>query len=215
MKKSFTTLNLPLVIGALLTILVSCNNPTTERSENGTADKTQIANQTPEKASLSQEERIKKGKHLVITLGCDDCHTQKKYHEGMPEPDMDLHMAGFIEGTKLPPYDMATVNAGWTLANEHFTAWVGAWGTSFAANITPDNATGIGNWTEKNFLLAMREGKYHGLEDSRPILPPMPWPAYSHLTDEEMNAMFVYLKSIKPIKNAVPAPLPPKGKRQD
>ena len=39
----------------------------------------------------------------------------------------------------------------------------------------------------------------------------MPWPAYGQLTDNELKAIFAYLKSMKPIKNAVPAPLPPQG----
>jgi hypothetical protein len=53
------------------------------------------------------------------------------------------------------------------------TSWVGPWGTSYAANLTPDK-TGIGNWSEEQFMKAIREGKYKGMDGTRPIMPPMP-----------------------------------------
>jgi len=40
-------------------------------------------------------------------------------------------------------------------------------------------------------------------------LPPMPWEMYRHFTDEDLRSIFAYLKSIKPVENAVPAPIPP------
>jgi hypothetical protein len=58
------------------------------------------------------------------------------------------------------------------LATNDFTAWAGPWGVSFAANLTPD-ATGLGSWTEAEFLSAMRTGRHMG--SGRAILPPMPW----------------------------------------
>ena len=202
-----------LAFAGLLVLLVSCDNAgTSVQEESNIEQETRANGDNPERAELTQEEVLKQGEHLVMSIGCDDCHTPKKYANGIPEPDMSKHLMGHPEGTKLPPYDQKTVDAGWTLGNQHFTAWVGPWGTSFSSNITPDTATGIGNWTEENFFRAIREGKFHGAADSRPILPPMPWPSYRNLSDDELKAMFVYLKSIKPIKNTVPAPLPPKGK---
>jgi hypothetical protein len=88
------------------------------------------------------------------------------------------------------------------------TEWVGPWGTSYAANLTPD-PTGIGSWKEEQFFLALREGKFKGLPNSRPILPPMPWDMFKHMTDGEIKAIFAYLKSIPPVSNIVPPPLPP------
>jgi hypothetical protein len=88
------------------------------------------------------------------------------------------------------------------------TAWVGPWGISYAANLTSDE-TGIGNWQEKNFIKAIREGKAKGMDNSRPILPPMPVEVLKHMTDQELKAIFAYLKSTKPIQNVVPAPEPP------
>ena len=44
---------------------------------------------------------------------------------------------------------------------------------------------------------------------SRPILPPMPWPVYRNMTDDDLKAVFAYLKSLPPIRNQVPDPLTP------
>lgn len=81
-------------------------------------------------------------------------------------------------------------------------------GGSFAANITSAE-TGIGNWTKEQFFGAIRKGKYKGLEGSRPLLPPMPWQVYRNMTDTDLNAIFAYLQTTKPIENIVPAPIAP------
>jgi len=85
------------------------------------------------------------------------------------------------------------------------TAFAGPWGVSYGANLTPDRDTGLGQWTEKMFLDAMRTGKHAGA--GRPILPPMPWPSYKQMTDDDLKAVFAYLQSVKPISNRVPEPV--------
>ena len=84
----------------------------------------------------------------------------------------------------------------------------GPWGTSFAANLTPDE-TGIGNWSFGQFKKALTEGKAKGLDGGRMLLPPMPWPNYVSMQEADLRAIFAYLKSIPPVKNIVPAPVPP------
>jgi hypothetical protein len=96
-------------------------------------------------------------------------------------------------------------NLGATLDN---TEWIGPWGISYSANLTPDS-TGIGNWTEARFITCLHTGKWMGNPSARAILPPMPVDAYSHFTDGELKAIFAYLKSIKPIHNVVPQAEPP------
>jgi hypothetical protein len=76
---------------------------------------------------------------------------------------------------------------------------------SFAANLTPDQNTGLGIWTEDMFMRAIREGRHMGT--SRPILPPMPWQAVRNLNDEDLRAVFAYLKTVPPITNHVPDPI--------
>jgi hypothetical protein len=73
---------------------------------------------------------------------------------------------------------------------------------SYAINITPDEATGIGSWTEEIFVNAMRSGRHWG--QSRPILPPMPWPAYARMTDEDLKAVYAYLRTVPAISNQAP-----------
>jgi hypothetical protein len=87
------------------------------------------------------------------------------------------------------------------------TAFSGPWGVSFAANLTPDQNTGLGIWTEEMFIKALRTGRHFGV--SRPILPPMPWQNFAKLNDDDLKAIWAYLRSIPAISNHVPDPLPP------
>ena len=89
------------------------------------------------------------------------------------------------------------------LTGKMLTNYVGPWGISYSANISSDS-TGIGNWSEKQFFKAIREGKYLGLDNTRPLLPPMPWQEYRHASDDDLRAIFAFLKSTKPVKNVVP-----------
>ena len=93
----------------------------------------------------------------------------------------------------------------WVLFTQDVTGAVGPWGASFAANLTPDNETGIGTWQPEMFINAMRSGKHLGA--GRPILPPMPWQSIGQLSDEDLKAIFTYLKTLTPVKNKVPQPL--------
>jgi hypothetical protein len=91
------------------------------------------------------------------------------------------------------------------------TAWAGPWGISYTANLTPDPETGLGQWTEQQFVDTIRTGRRQGR--GREILPPMPWPAFKNYNDADLKAMFAYLRSIPPMKNKVPDPVlaaPPK-----
>ena len=78
---------------------------------------------------------------------------------------------------------------------------------SYTRNLTPDRETGLGEWTEQQFIDTMRTGRQQGR--GRQILPPMPWMAISNLSDEDLKAIFAYLRAIPPVKNRVPEPLPP------
>jgi hypothetical protein len=80
---------------------------------------------------------------------------------------------------------------------------------SFTANLTPDPETGLGRWTEQNFVEAMRTGRHQGR--GRQILPPMPWFNYAKMTDADLKATFAYLRSIPAIRNRVPDPVVAEG----
>ena len=87
------------------------------------------------------------------------------------------------------------------------TAWAGPWGISYTSNLTPDPETGLGALSEENFIKAMRTGHHFG--GGRAILPPMPWIWVGKMTDDDLKAIFAYLKSIPPIRNRAPGPVPP------
>jgi hypothetical protein len=119
-----------------------------------------------------------------------------------PEPDMARMLSGHPESLVMPkPPDLD--QGPWVYVGSGTnTAYAGPWGITYAINLTPDENTGLGIWTEDMFVKAMRTGKHFGT--SRPILPPMPWQSYSNMTDEDLKAIYAYLKSIPPITNKVP-----------
>lgn len=159
-------------------------------------------------AKHAKEEMIKRGEYLVTIAGCNDCHTPWIMTEHGPEPDMSRMLSGHPKDVKVPP--PPKMEGGWMAAGSGtFTAWGGPWGISYAINLTPHETTGLAVWTEEMFIRAMRTGKHMGT--SRPIMPPMPWQNLAKATDDDLKAMFAYLRSIPPIDNLVPDYEPPAG----
>ncbi|MEQ1473081.1 MAG: c-type cytochrome, partial [Candidatus Acidiferrum sp.] len=74
-----------------------------------------------------------------------------------------------------------------------------ATGKVASANITADPVTGIGNYTEETFIKVLRTG-YVG---TRQLNPLMPWQFYSGLTDEDLKAMYAYLKTVPAVSHRV------------
>ncbi|HSG01867.1 MAG TPA: c-type cytochrome [Vicinamibacterales bacterium] len=167
---------------------------------------TACATPAPETAAAPVVDPVERGAYLVSTMGCHDCHTPWQMGPNGPEPDMTRALSGHPEGIEItkPPALTEQWN---TSAAATFTAWTGPWGMSFTANLTPDQNTGLGIWTEEMFVNAIRLGKHMGT--SRDILPPMPWQVYRNLTDDDLKAVFAYLRTITPISNHVPDPLTP------
>ncbi len=149
---------------------------------------------------------LKRGEYLVLTGGCGDCHTPMKMGSHGPEPDMQRMLSGHPANVKMTPAVIPPGGWGW-MGSFTNTAFQGPWGISYAINLTPDMETGLGKWTEANFVGALKTGKHLGV--SRPILPPMPWQATRNMTDSDLKAMFAYLRSLPPIANRVPDPTPP------
>lgn len=160
-------------------------------------------------ATTDVDAQVKRGAYLVTLGGCNDCHTPWKMGPNGPEPDVSRLLSGHPENIKVaapaPPPDGVWQNG--AVVGPTFTSWSGPWGVSFTANLTPDRNTGLGIWTEDMFIKAIRTGRHYGV--SRPILPPMPWFNYRHMTDEDLKAVFAYLRSIPPVANHVPDPIPP------
>jgi hypothetical protein len=145
--------------------------------------------------------RAERGKYLVNMIGCSDCHTPFKMGPKGPEPDMERFLSGHPE--QVGPLEAPKASGIWLMATAATnTAFAGPWGISYTANLTPDQNTGLGIWTEDMFLKAIRTGRHMGV--SREILPPMPWPAFRNATDEDLKSIYAYLRSIKPVVNHVP-----------
>jgi hypothetical protein len=150
--------------------------------------------------------KVERGRYLVTTSGCHDCHTPLKPGPDGPERDMDRMLSGHPETVAMPP--LRAPDLPWeVVGSATATAWQGPWGVSFTANLTPDPETGLGRWTLQNFKDTIRTGRHMGR--GRPVLPPMPIPMYKHFNDEDLSAIFAYLQSIPAVKNRVPEPLPP------
>jgi len=149
-----------------------------------------------------------RGEYLVKIGGCNDCHTpvQMDPHLGLPVPMADRLLSGHPEGAPDPETQLSGQDA--VVAGPTFTSFRMPFGIVRAANLTPDLETGIGGWTADTFILAMRSGGHMGGR-ARPILPPMPWANVASLSDADLRAMFAYLHSIPPVKNAVPDPRVP------
>jgi mono/diheme cytochrome c family protein len=155
-----------------------------------------------------QGAKIKRGEYLVTVAGCNDCHTPWKLGANGPEPDMARMLSGHPEKMAMPPAPKLPPGPWVMTAAGTNTAWAGPWGVSFTANLTPDKATGLGQWTLRNFVDTVRSGRHMGR--GRPLLPPMPWFNVAKMTDADLEAVFAYLQSIPPINNRVPNPvLPP------
>lgn len=145
--------------------------------------------------------QIERGKYLVTIGGCHDCHTPLMNTAQGPVPDFSRALSGHPQGLTLPPPPAAVGPWVWGGAGTNTAFW-GPWGISYSSNITSDKETGIGTWREEDFIAMARSGRHLGV--GRPILPPMPWPALSAMTDDDLKAMYAYLQSTRAIKNAVP-----------
>lgn len=155
---------------------------------------------------------IERGKYLVMAGSCNDCHSPKIFTAMGPVVDTTRLLSGHPANSPLPEIPKGAIGpTQWgALTTNDLTAWAGRWGVSFAFNLTPDMKTGLGGWTENLFIQTLQNGKFMGA--SRDILPPMPWQSIGQMTDDDLKAIFAYLKSLPPIENPIPPPIPPSGK---
>lgn len=123
-------------------------------------------------------ERLARGKYLAVGLyGCVGCHS---------EHDWKTHGGPVIPGTELggeifPASDLP--------------------GRLIVPNISSDPETGAGNWTDDQLARAIREGISH---DGRALFPIMPYQSFRHMPDEDLAATIVYIRSLPPVRHALP-----------
>lgn len=164
-------------------------------------------------SSAAPTDPVERGKYLVTITGCNDCHTPLTMGPSGPAPDMSRMLSGHPAGMVMPPPPALKPDDPWNWSGAAtLTAFAGPWGITYATNLTPDQNTGMGIWTEDMFVRAMRTGRHMG--QSRPIMPPMPWNWYGKMTDEDLKAIYAYLRTVPPIENLVPDYMPPAGSSQ-
>jgi mono/diheme cytochrome c family protein len=134
-------------------------------------------------AAWADEAQIGRGRYLVVIAGCSDCHTPGAL---LGAPDLKLYLGGSDVGFLIPGQAI----------------FVGQ-------NLTPDKETGIGAWTDDQIVTAIRTGKR---PDGSELSGVMPYEAFSHLTDEDAQAIAAFLKSIPPVSNKNAGPIPESDK---
>ena len=127
--------------------------------------------------------RVARGRYLVTVIGCSDCHTPGSL---LGKPDMTRFLGGSDVGFGIPGL-----------------------GVFVPPNLTPDKETGLGSWTTRQIVAALTTGKR---PDGRLLAPIMPWQDFAHLRRSDAFAIAAYLKSLKPIRYAVPGPFGPNQK---
>jgi mono/diheme cytochrome c family protein len=127
---------------------------------------------SPPSPALADEAQAARGRYLVTIAGCSDCHTPGAL---LGAPDMKRYLGGSDVGFSIPGQ-----------------------GVFVGQNLTPDKETGIGSWTAEEIVTAIRTGKR---PDGGELSPVMPYSAFSHLTDEDAQAIAAFLKSLPPVSN--------------
>ena len=207
----------PLLIAAGLIAAAASLPACSKRSEarpkaaapiNPSASAAAVATHGPTTAP-SALDPVSRGKYLVTIGGCNDCHTPWKMGPTGPEPDWSRMLSGHPSNMPMnAPTVTADAKSPWIWAGAATnTAFHGPWGTSYAFNLTPDEDSGTGIWTEQMFIQTIRSGRH--MTSGRPIMPPMPWFNYAKMEDQDLKAIYAYLRTVPPVRNRVPEYQPP------
>lgn len=153
--------------------------------------------------------QVTRGAELVNEWKCNYCHTPElKGPDGKPMPNPERLLSGHPQDEKIPDVaDMVITSDAFMefLDNLDNTVWASNDMLVFSANLTPDADTGIGTWTDAQFVATMREGMHMGL--GRRLLYPMPWQELAELPDADLISIYAYLRTIDPVSNKVPPPV--------
>ncbi len=126
--------------------------------------------------------RLERGRYVVEgPAHCFQCHSEVDWQAPGAQPKPGKKGAGAI-------------------FEEDGMAWL------VAPNITPDAETGAGSWTNEQLARAIREGIGH---DGRRLFPMMPYMNFRDMSDEDLAAVIVYLRSVEPVRNSVPKTMIP------
>jgi mono/diheme cytochrome c family protein len=203
--KSLVLLGAAVGLGMVASLLASARaaEPGAPKPAAAAAPKAAAA-AAPKSAPAASPAQIKRGEYLVTIASCHDCHTPMKMTPNGPAPDFSRALSGHPPDAPEPAGSAGKTDL--MLSGSDLTSFRMPYGMLYSRNLTPDKS-GIGEWTEAQFIKTLRTGRHQG--EGRPLMPPMPWPNAAAMTDEDLKAVFAYLKSIKPIQNNVPEPKVP------
>ncbi len=125
------------------------------------------------------QQRVERGRYIATGLsGCVYCHSPHDW----TAPGTPMLAGKEASGEVLP--------------------YAGLPGRIVAPNLTPDEETGAGRWTDDQLARAIREGVGH---DDRALFPIMPYQHYRNMSDEDLASVVVYLRSLPAVHNQIPA----------
>jgi len=185
MHRKFRTKQI--VTSVIVTLaLFSCANTQSPLDGYEEVQPAEVQNLPDPSVAAFPAEAVERGRYLVTLLGCGNCHTDGAL---IGEPNASRILAG------------SEVGIAWSdPLQERYP------GVVYPANLTPDPETGIGNWRIKQIVNMLQSGvDAHGSQS----LPVMPWQAYSKLKQDDAAAIAMYLKSLPPVKHAVPGNVRP------
>jgi len=141
-----------------------------------------------------QDDLVARGKYLATIAGCTSCHTPDRAEYQNPQT-LTFEQISTIafDGQQAVAPDMLLAGG------RAFD--LGPAGVVYSRNITPDEETGIGAWTDEQIKLAVKTG---ASADGTVLFPVMPYHVYNSMADEDLNAIIAYLRSVPAVKNVVP-----------
>jgi hypothetical protein len=149
----------------------------------------------------SPADLVARGQYLATLMACVDCHSP---HDNKGEVIKGREYSGHPEGAPLPTWNPEMLKQG-NLAtiSPTLTAFAGPLGVAVAPNLTPDMETGLmGVMTLETLTQIFRTGNHW--KGGRPVMPPMPVPFYKDIKDEDLKAIYTFLKSLPAVKNKAP-----------
>lgn len=141
-----------------------------------------------------QSDKIEQGKYIATIAGCTSCHTPLKPEYGNPQT-LTLEQIQNIAFNDLEASDQNKFMGGGRAFD------LGPAGTVFTRNITPDEETGIGAWSDDQLKLAIKTGIDN---EGKLLFPVMPYHVYNSMADSDIEAVVAYLRSVNAVSNAVP-----------
>ena len=134
-------------------------------------------------SAAAAETQVERGQYLAHIMDCGGCHNIGAM---TPSPNFETPLAGGTIGFEIP-----------------------GMGTFYPPNLTPDEATGLGTWSDDEIIAAFTTGLR---PDGRQLSPAMPWMSYAHINSDDATALVAYMRSLKPVSNKVPGPFGPEDK---